>query len=93
MKFVKLLLATALMTASISPAFANPAVQILGASYGGSGCPIAPPASASAPTVKNLPSYLISLQPSEMSRRKPEKLQSQHSHQSTPRLPNFYLRC
>ena len=39
MKFVKLLLATALMTASISPAFANPAVKILGASYGGSGCP------------------------------------------------------
>jgi hypothetical protein len=39
MKFVKLLLATALMTGSISPAFANPAVKILGASYGGSGCP------------------------------------------------------
>ncbi len=39
MKFVKLLLATALMTASISPALANPTVQILGASYGGNGCP------------------------------------------------------
>lgn len=39
MKFVKLLLATALMTASITPAFAQPSVQILGASYGGSGCP------------------------------------------------------
>jgi len=39
MKFVKLLLASALMTASISPALANTTVQILGASYGGSGCP------------------------------------------------------
>ncbi|NJM59051.1 MAG: DUF4360 domain-containing protein [Oscillatoriales cyanobacterium RU_3_3] len=39
MKFVKLLLTTALMTASISPAFAQQKVQILGASYGGSGCP------------------------------------------------------
>jgi hypothetical protein len=27
------------MTASISPALANPAVKIVGASYGGSGCP------------------------------------------------------
>ncbi|WP_293156173.1 MULTISPECIES: DUF4360 domain-containing protein [unclassified Microcoleus] len=40
MKFVKLLLATVLTTAAISPALAaNPSVQILGASYGGSGCP------------------------------------------------------
>lgn len=38
MKFVKLLLAAALMSASISPALAQQ-VQILGASYGGSGCP------------------------------------------------------
>ena len=40
MKFVKLLLATALMTAAITPAIAaTPSVQILGASYGGNGCP------------------------------------------------------
>ncbi|MEG4801440.1 DUF4360 domain-containing protein [Microcoleus sp. ARI1-B5] len=40
MKFVKLLLATALTTAAISPAFAaTPSVQIVGASYGGTGCP------------------------------------------------------
>ena len=40
MKFVKLLLATALMTAAITPAIAaTPSVQILGASYGGTGCP------------------------------------------------------
>lgn len=39
MKFLKLLLATTLMSASISSAFAQEKVQILGASYGGSGCP------------------------------------------------------
>lgn len=39
MKFVKLLLASALMSATISPAFAQQTVQILGASYGGNGCP------------------------------------------------------
>ena len=40
MKFLKLLLATALMTAAITPAIAaTPSVQILGASYGGNGCP------------------------------------------------------
>lgn len=40
MKFVKLLLATVLTTAAVSPALAaTPSVQILGASYGGSGCP------------------------------------------------------
>ena len=40
MNFVKLLLATVLTTAAISPALAaTPSVQILGASYGGSGCP------------------------------------------------------
>jgi hypothetical protein len=38
MKFVKLLLAAGLMSASISPAMAQQ-VQILGASYGGNGCP------------------------------------------------------
>ncbi|MEK0182562.1 MAG: DUF4360 domain-containing protein [Microcoleus anatoxicus] len=39
MKFLKLLLATTLMSASISSALAQEKVQILGASYGGSGCP------------------------------------------------------
>ncbi|TAG98485.1 MAG: DUF4360 domain-containing protein [Oscillatoriales cyanobacterium] len=39
MKFVKLLIAAALMSASISPALAQEKVQILGASYGGTGCP------------------------------------------------------
>ncbi|MEZ2225833.1 MULTISPECIES: DUF4360 domain-containing protein [unclassified Microcoleus] len=39
MKFLKLLLATTLMSASISSALAQEKVEILGASYGGSGCP------------------------------------------------------
>lgn len=40
MNFVKVFLATtALVTAFISPALANAKVEILGASYGGSGCP------------------------------------------------------
>jgi Domain of unknown function (DUF4360) len=38
MKLAKVLLTTALMTASMSPAFAQQ-VQIVGAAYGGSGCP------------------------------------------------------
>ncbi|MBE9216055.1 DUF4360 domain-containing protein [Plectonema cf. radiosum LEGE 06105] len=38
--FVKTLLATAtVMAASVAPAFAQPKVQIVGANYGGSGCP------------------------------------------------------
>ncbi len=37
---VKTVLATAtIMTASVAPAFAQPKVRIVGASYGGSGCP------------------------------------------------------
>lgn len=40
MKFVKAFLATtALFTAFVSPAFANNKVEILGATYAGSGCP------------------------------------------------------
>ncbi|OYD90854.1 hypothetical protein CDG76_29475 [Nostoc sp. 'Peltigera membranacea cyanobiont' 210A] len=40
MKFVKVFLAAVtLITASVSPAFADAKVEILGASYGGSGCP------------------------------------------------------
>ena len=39
MKFLKLLVAATLMSASISPALAQQKVQILGASYGGTGCP------------------------------------------------------
>lgn len=41
MKFAKLLVAATLMSmsASVSPAFAQEPVQILGASYGGTGCP------------------------------------------------------
>jgi Domain of unknown function (DUF4360) len=39
MKFAKLLVTAALMSASISPALAQEPVQILGASYGGNGCP------------------------------------------------------
>jgi hypothetical protein len=40
MKFVKTFLAAfALIAASVSPAFASEKVEILGASYGGSGCP------------------------------------------------------
>jgi Domain of unknown function (DUF4360) len=38
MKFVKVLLATAVMTVSMTPAFAQQ-VQIVGARYGGNGCP------------------------------------------------------
>ena len=73
MKFVKLLLATALMTASLSPALANPAVQILGASYGGSGFPSLCQRQRQPRPVKNSPSYLISLQPREMSQQKAGK--------------------
>ena len=40
MKFLRSFLTTvALITASVSPAFANDKVEIMGASYGGSGCP------------------------------------------------------
>jgi Domain of unknown function (DUF4360) len=39
MKFIKALLIATLVTLPISPALANSKVEILGASYGGSGCP------------------------------------------------------
>ncbi|QLE42939.1 DUF4360 domain-containing protein [Nostoc sp. C052] len=40
MKFVKVFLAAVtFITTSVSPAFADAKVEILGASYGGSGCP------------------------------------------------------
>jgi hypothetical protein len=40
MKYLKsLLLSTVVLATSVSPAFARPSVKILGANYGGSGCP------------------------------------------------------